>query len=148
MANKYQGIVKRLGLEPLDEPVKLAEQKLADFESKLGSNLPGDFREFLSRYGFVSGVGVTFAVYGRPDQPAGAVEVFLGVDPDNEYDILSTREGLVGRLPDGLLPIAESPGGQICLALTGPDRGKVFWWGLESAREANEQPLLIANDFD
>ena len=74
--------------------------------------------------------------------------MFLGVDSDNEYDILSTREGLSGRLPDHLLPIAESPGGQICLAISGSDRGKVFWWGLECIVGADAEPRFVADDFD
>lgn len=148
VANKYQGIVKRLELEPVEDPVRLTEKDLRAFESTIGAELPADYREFLSRYGFVSGVDVVFPAYGQPSEPGGGVEVFLGVGPDSEYDIQATREGLSGRLPDHFLPIAESPGGQICLSLSGSDRGKVYWWGLESARGSDEPPLLVADDFD
>jgi hypothetical protein len=146
--NKYQRLVKRLELEPVEDPVRLSEKDLRAFESAIGAELPADFREFLSRYGFVSGVDVVFPAYGQPGQPGGGVEVFLGVDPDSEYDIQATREGLSGRLPDHFLPIAESPGGQICLSLSGADRGKIFWWGLESTAGADAPPLLVADDFD
>lgn len=146
--NKYQRVVKRLELEPVDDPVRLAEKDLRAFEVAIGVDLPTDYREFLSRYGFVSGVDVIFPAYGNPSQPGGGVEVFLGVDPESEYDITATREGLAGRLPDHLLPIAESPGGQICLSLSGSDFGKVYWWGLESARGRDDAPLLVADNFD
>ena len=148
MPNKYQQIVKRLGLEPVDEPVRLSEKALLDFERTLGHPLPIDYREFLSRYGFVHGAGVAFPEYGQPAKPCGGVEVFLGVKSDDGYDIMDTKEGLSGRLPDNLLPIADSPGGQICLALMGIDTGTIFWWGLECIGGANTQPVRIADDFD
>ena len=148
MPNKYQQIVKRLELEPVDKPVRLSEKALLGFERTIGQPLPADYREFLSRYGFVHGCGVAFPEYGQPAKPSGGVEVFLGVNPDDGYDIMDTKEGLSGRLPDHLLPIADSPGGQICLALTGTDTGTIFWWGLECISGANTQPVRIADDFD
>ena len=148
MANKYRRLVERLHLEAVDDPVHLSEEDLRALETAIGAELPLDYREFLSRYGFVSENGLVFPEYGRPGQPGGGVEVFLGVDPDSGYDILETREGLSGRLPDHLLPIAESPGGQLCLAISGSDRGKVFWWGLECIVGADAEPMLVADDFD
>lgn len=140
--------MKRLELEPVDKPVRLSEKALLDFERTIGHPLPVDYRQFLSRYGFVSGAGVAFPEYGQPAKPYGGVEVFLGVKPDDGYDIMDTKEGLAGRLPDHLLPIADSPGGLICLALIGVDTAKIFWWGFEWISGANTQPVLLADDFD
>ena len=144
MPNKYHQIVKRLGMEP----VRLSEKALLDFERTIGLPLPVDYRQFLSRYGFVHGAGVAFPEYGQPAKPCGGVEVFFGVNADDEYDILSNKVGFSGRIPDHLLPVADSPGGQICLALTGTDSGAIFWWGLECISGANTQPVRIADDFD
>ncbi len=148
MPNKYQQIVKRLQLKPVDKPVRLSVKSLLYFERTIEQRLPADYREFLSRYGFVHGCGVVFPEYGEPAKPSGGVEVFLGVKSDDGYDIMDTLEGLSGRLPDHLMPIADSPGGLICLAMAGIDTEKIFWWGLECISFANTQPVLIADDFD
>jgi hypothetical protein len=48
-----------------------------------------------------------------------------------------------------MLPIAESPGGQICLGLAGEERGKLFWWDRsEPHAEPRRNLEMIASDFD
>ena len=51
--------------------------------------------------------------------------------------------------------IAEAPGGnQICIAVTGEDKGKLFFWDHENERDLDKNPndfgnvYLIANSFE
>jgi hypothetical protein len=48
-----------------------------------------------------------------------------------------------------MLPIADSPGGQICLGLQGETRGKVYWWDRsEPSENPNDNLELIGHDFE
>ncbi|HTE19099.1 MAG TPA: SMI1/KNR4 family protein, partial [Armatimonadota bacterium] len=38
------------------------------------------------------------------------------------------HERYKGRIPRGLIPIADDSGNQICLAIFGSETGKVFYW--------------------
>ena len=75
--NKYQQIINRLGFEPVDEPVQLSNIELDNFETEIGHQLPRDYRQFLSSFGLMIGIGVGFPTKDRPNESVGGLEVFL-----------------------------------------------------------------------
>jgi len=101
-----------------DEPVAVSEEVLDDLEKTLARKFPADYRWFAQRFAcgapenltdfrFVDGNGVEFT---------GGVGTFLSPDPASEEAILRHLEVLVERGVVGLLPVADTGGGDyVCL---------------------------------
>jgi cell wall assembly regulator SMI1 len=120
---------------------KLAPERLAAFEKSLGTTLPEPYRLHLQAHngGYVDGAREIYElhhVHGIHDGPEWAR--FL--DRSQMYD---------GLIPERLLPIADDPGGNhICIVLSGPDRGAVYFWDHERADDPDESITKLAPDFD
>jgi hypothetical protein len=135
----------------------VGEERIARFEGAAHLQLPGEYREFLKRYG-----NTAFEEYIRypfidkecswANNGYGGMSVFYGLD--GIYDLEKEFANHIGRIPSDMLPIAEDGGGNlVCLAFTGPDRGSVFFWDRDAEPEDGEQDLrtnvyLIARSFD
>lgn len=134
------------------EPPVTSEQ-VSQVQRVLGRDLPEPYVAFLqTRNG------------GRPEPNASdlaeaqdwgvGVSEFFGIDQSPDLDLLEQRRFYEGRVPEDLLPVADAEGGNlICLALTGEDRGAVFFWDHEWESEEDEPPGYenlhrIAPDFD
>jgi hypothetical protein len=150
MANKYDAQMEKLSTHFLRGHVELSPEVIDEFEQALGFTLPEDYREFLSGYGLSAQRGYpTWPDIRRPGEPGGGIDWWYGLNPNESRDLLRTWKGFQGRIPSYLLPIAESPGGQICLCLAGEDRGQLFWWDRSEPHADPGQNLkLIAVDFD
>jgi hypothetical protein len=150
MSDRVDEIMKQLGCFLLAEHIPVSEEMIEAFEKEIGSTLPELYREVLRDYGFSTAKGyITFSDIHRPGKRGGGVEVFYGPNPGVSRDVLRTRNGLKGRVPDNVLPIADSPGGEICLGIDGPARGKIFWWDRsEPSENPSENLKVIAEDFE
>ena len=148
MYNKYDALAQRLKLRFIGPPIQVGEPELSAVEKVLALPLPSDYRMFVAKYGLTAGDDLAFPDYQHPERLGGGVGVFYGVRPGKTYDLLDEREGMEDRIPQRLLAIADSPGGQICVSLCGADVGKIYWWGFEDSRPRDQPLSLIGDDFD
>lgn len=148
--NKYRDKMRRLKGEPVYPPSRgiksqLSEHELQQLEVQLGYILPADYREFLQDYGFY----LTLAVYpvkAAPGAPERTISMFYGSSE-------KSPEGLAAMFrtmcldedwPSEFLPMGSDAGSnQIAIALTGENRGKVYFFGNQS-----RDLYLVAESFD
>ena len=148
MDDTFGHLVKKLGFYPLTDQPGVTEKTIHDFEEELGQPMPDDYREFLLHHGMVAATGLVFPDPNQPSKPGGGVGVFYGLQPGSEYNLLSEWEGTKGEIPPGLLAIADSPGGLICIVLSGDERGAVYWFAAEDSRSGSDDDFyLIAPSF-
>jgi hypothetical protein len=128
------------------------EADIREFEDKLGHRLPDDYAAFLLRFneGPVR--------FGKP------VRFRVTVDEAPEWVYLDTFYSLdalwtVYRLHGGLIPayllpvIDNALGSYVCVAVSGPKRGAVFFWEHELVAYDSEEPtdqgvFFVAPSFD
>ena len=136
---------------PLAEPGSPLSQRLLEgVERDLEVRLPDSYRRLLAA-----------ANGGRPAAPAfraaaGTDEVldrFLSLGSGDEDDLLAWLERYGDRLPDGFLPIAHDPfGNLIGLDLGAPGAAGVLLWDHELEPEGDEDERAnlfpLATDFD
>ena len=113
-----------------------SEQELKSVEHELGVNLPPDYRAFLLE----KNCGEPERNELSESQGAGvSVRRFLGVTADSSHGLAAHARAYRDRLPPGLLPIAgDSFGNLLCLRVSGPDYGAVYFWDHELEADENE----------
>lgn len=129
-----------------DNGPPLTQEDIASFERALGLPLPPDYAAFLRR---INGGSPTPNTVPIQDWPEGGTEddvrmlYRLGSEPRGDtYDLRWNFDCYSGRMPPGLLPIADTGGGdQFCLWLIGDERGAVVLWD----HEAEHCPPTNAN---
>ena len=132
----------------------LTENDLRQLESRLGSDLPGSYREFLLRF---NGGRPTPSHFDVPNWPVreSLVNDFNGVVPGAYNDLEKDLDLLQDRIPKDLIPIADDPGGNvILLGVGGPYHDHVFFWDhdnepFDAGESLEEYPNVypIAQDF-
>ena len=131
--------------------------KIEDFEKKYQIELQPDYRQFVSRY--CPAVFKKPAFYSplekSPKTPEDALEeitVFYGLSAD-ENNLIRIKEAYANRMPDFLIPIADTPDGdQVCLCVKGDCKDNVYLWDHDcESKSPNDEPYenlyLIANTF-
>jgi len=91
--------------------------------------------------------------FDRSDGTQG-LEVLYGLG-DGRDSVIAAQATYGGRVPASTLPIGAAPGGnQICLVLTGPRTGAVFFWNHDDERQITGEDehdfgnmYLIANSL-
>ena len=125
---------------------------VAQIERAVGAPLPDDYRGFLTKRS-VTAFAQPYAI-ARLQEPAPfgqevTLNVFFGFSTDGKYSIANEIETYQGRMPPGLLPIADDPGGNIiCLAVGGSDAGAVYLWDHEHANLPEGRVMEYFKDLD
>ncbi len=126
------------------DPRPAGAASVGALESRVGARMPEAFRELLVS---VSNGGEIEPVASHSFPTVGVASV-LGVDRGDHLD-LEKRLGQYsgGRLPEGLLPVADAEGGNlVCLSLRSSDFGTVWFWDHE--RElVGDAVMLVADDL-
>ena len=127
------------------------DKEIHSLENHLGSRLPSDYREFVGKFGFSTSrdrirIPDPLEIGGAG---TSSLDVFYGLGSSGDYTLTSVSDNFSDRLPRTFLPIASSPGGQILLALSGDDYGKVFWWASGGQFDLWREGLeLLSPTFD
>lgn len=132
-------------------------EAIEEVEIRLGKQFPDEYKCFILkhnggrpepchfRFKHPTGVWDPYSNYdanGKWDW--GMIAYFLSFSGQHEtlFDYLISYEG---RIPHDTLPIARDPGGNpILLAVSGANKGKVYFWMRENEPEDEE----IINGFD
>ena len=157
--NKYQHRINELGgrfvYENVGElPVELSEEELQSVEAALGHPLPPDYREFLRDFGGYWFYGISYPLRRTsPYVPEGYLGSFYGLRIGPTLDILARHEDDLASQVIGpeMLPIArDAADNQICLFLSGPQKGSVHFWYAEGASSPFNYGNLyqVADSFD
>jgi hypothetical protein len=136
--------------------------KLAQFEAELGTELPADYRQFLvaCNGGFVGG-RLWFMGPTPEGKPAEAgVHHIGGFREESHFSLDKTRKVYQApelRIPRDLMWIMDDPfGNAICLAIKGPQRGRLYFWDHEQEPDPDDwdgsietagNVTLLANSF-
>ena len=113
-----------------------SESDLQELKARTGHSLPDDYEAFLLKYG-LSALGdegyVECATAERCPWGGLTTDVFYGfTDRQSSRDVREAYDAYQGRMPPNLLPIGSDPGGnQVCISLSGDDRGFVYFWDHE-----------------
>jgi hypothetical protein len=128
------------------------EDDIREFESKLGHRLPDGYAAFLLRFnegGVRFGKPVRFRVPG--DEPNWWVSLDTIYSLEDLWTVYRLHEGLI---PAYLLPVIDNGlGSYVCVAVSGPRRGAVFFWEHElidyDSKEPTDQGVFfVAPSFD
>ncbi|MBL8519009.1 MAG: SMI1/KNR4 family protein [Betaproteobacteria bacterium] len=111
------------------------EQAVAAFEDALGCRLPADYRTFLvaCNGGYVSGKLGFEGAGPTGEMVRASVHHIGGFREESYFSLAWARSIYAGRIPDELLWIMDTPGGDaICLGLRGAHAGAVVLWDHEA----------------
>jgi hypothetical protein len=138
----------------------ITKRDLRALEAKLGQKLPDDYVAFLLQYnsGAVRfGKPVRFPFPDKKYSGWVSLDAFftllLGKRAPG-YDLWTNYQVHQGIIPSYLLPIiGNAAGSYVCLAISGPTRGSVFFWEHELVDYSSDEPtdegvFLIAPSFD
>ncbi len=154
--------IDSLGVHYLGEQSQHQEPQecMGKLESLLEGRLPGEYREFLLHYvgAFMCDEYVCFHFNEVPPwadaEGMMSLDVFYGFTK-GVYGLIQNIEIFFGRIPATIIPIGDTPfGSQVCLGISGDERGKVYFWDKDDEREiAGDREndfgnvYLIANSF-
>jgi hypothetical protein len=69
------------------------------------------------------------------------VDKFFGIHAGEYNRLLHYARWRGQRVPADLLPIGRDPGGNlICISITGPNQGKIYFWDHEEEVEEGQPP--------
>jgi hypothetical protein len=126
-----------------------SESEIEAGERRMGSAYPPEFREFLMKYNGGEPESNVFDIPGG--RTRGSVRAFYGMfGGSGTYDLFAEQRLLKGRLPQGVIIVAEdSCGNGICLSLRKQDFGNVFFWDheMESKTDVEAALLRVAPTF-
>ncbi|MCY8066649.1 SMI1/KNR4 family protein [Bacillus haynesii] len=112
---------------------QLSLEKIEQFESKNNVKLSDLYKEFLLKWNGGKARPNIFKISDA--QGSSVLNVFYGIRDmyDNLEDFLDIMED---RLPEGFIPIAEDPAGNvICLGTNEPFYEKIYFWDHEEESE-------------
>lgn len=134
------------GVVPIgDAWERFEEDELAEIERQIGAHLPADYRDYLKRYGYSTfGDLVEFrpieALPSRVSVSGNApFSHFYGPASAGANALGTAIESYKGRMHSSVIPIASDGGGcEIVLGLSGPIRGRVFYWDCNDEWDESE----------
>jgi hypothetical protein len=111
-------------------------ENIRQVEEEVGTKLPPAYLALISDHGcWYTPWGYTRFSFRQHGREMGMLNAFFGVMMSGSYDIAKNYKMYKGRMPVGLLPIANDPGGNIiCLSTAGDDKGSVYFWDHEEER--------------
>jgi cell wall assembly regulator SMI1 len=118
------------------------EEDVRKFEFKIGFNLPLDYRRFLIEK---NGDVPNKSLIAVPNFGKQVVQKFYALaGPANSYTLNHLLQVYNNRVPDGMLPIADDPSGNLFIVelKTSEDYGKLYFWNHEQEADQVVEPTL------
>lgn len=140
MASIEENIQRLGGLRPAGSGslVPMPEEEIAALEGSIGACLPAPYRCFLATYGgcrfdrFVAFRAMEPIQPYLSDGTMGDLAWFYGAAAEGIDSVAENIEAFRDRMPEALIAIGnDGLDGQICLGVTGPERGRVHYWDVE-----------------
>ena len=135
-------------IELTDAPAPVSAEELTAAEARLAEirqSIPASYKAFLAEHDGGEPVRSVFT-FERDNEPKrDRVRSFLGLAPVSPPDenLVETAMSLAGRVPDGVLPIAEdSLGNVVCLDGREGGDGPVLFWDHEYEGEPPDEANL------
>jgi cell wall assembly regulator SMI1 len=123
-----------------------AERRLEE----LGHRIPPSYKAFLADHDGGEPVRNRFTYEGEGEVEDGIVQVFIGVAPSPDGDLVTKAKVMLDRLPRGVIVIADDPGGNhVCLDGRDGSDGPVLFWDHEYEGDPPDEANLyvIAPDL-
>jgi len=118
-----------------DKSPPAPEAALREFESRIGCAFPDDYRYFLINCngGYLGGRLWFIGSNSAGKNIEAGVHHIGGFRAEDYFSLDWARECYLGRIPSSLVWIYDDPfGNAICLGVTGPQRGRVYFWDHEN----------------
>jgi len=116
----------------------LTEEDIKAFEKKNNIALPNDYRKFLIQYNGGEPLDPLF----KKNNELGTIVVntLYGLNTEEKYDDIDhTIQTYTNRISNQFIPIGDDPGGnQIVLGISGPFKGKIYFWDHNTELENDE----------
>lgn len=116
------------------------ENQVKKLEKMYDIYIPKDYKEFLLNYEetFFENEVTYKTIETSPWTTKEGTQVFEGFyGVSSENNLSDQIKGYLNRMPDCMIPIGESPGGNIiCIGVKESVIGKVYFWNHENEREA------------
>ena len=120
---------------------------IIELQEKFSCIFPDDYMAFLQKYNGGEPELRTFRC--SVDDGTSLINEFYGIG-DMDSNLEDVFEDLDGALPEGVIAIADDPGGnQICLGIRNDTFDKVYFWIHDLENNSNiENLFFLANTFD
>lgn len=125
-----------------------------DLEAFAESDFPEDYKYFLEKYkngiafdkdvAYIPDVHSPWATKGKGWQ---SLDFFYGLN-EGRGSVKSALEKYKDRIPEGYIPIAEAPGGNlIIISCRKKSRGRVFFWDHEGEPDVRGEDEVASNIY-
>lgn len=110
----------------------IGQKDLLEVEEKIGCQLPDEYKSFLLKH---NGGRPVIDGVRHNNEHFDYVGYFYAIRGEMYHDDLSRQVGeYKDMIPEGYLPIGESPGGDVfCISLKASTKGSIFHWDHEEA---------------
>jgi hypothetical protein len=138
---------------------RISPKDIIFFENFIGKNLPDGYKEFITQNGcgYVSSGYLEYAIYRdrKKNKKVGSalIDYFFAPIHHERYGVYEKLDVYKNRMPNGLIPIGEDPGGNIIvLSVRDHDYGVIYFWDHENETDEGEAPngenlYFIASSF-
>jgi hypothetical protein len=111
----------------------ISDRDIDAFEAKIAARLPRPYKTFLQAHNG----GVPEPPYFGKERIPSVLQIFYGLRVKKKIDDLAANyRRMRSTLPTDVISIAvDTFGNEICLAIRGKNRGKVYFWDHEGAPE-------------
>ncbi len=133
----------------------LSENTLKCLEKYLSIKFPVSFRNFLLKFnGGRPCCRLEFNFYNSED--GSVLAAFLGITPQENYDLLNNLKNYQDIIPSNTVPIAyDTFSNLVLLSVKGQDYGKIYFWDHERGANTDNGEVadysnltLIADSFE
>ncbi len=124
----------------------VSEEKVRQFELKIGAPLPDDYRRFLLKH---NGGRPKTEIFDFPDgKDSSGVNMFYPLDPKDTNALEAKLEVFQERIPKEFIAFGGDPfGNQLVIGTAGEERGKIYFWDREMEADEGEEPDMSNMDF-
>ena len=106
-------------------------ESISDFEGKIGSKLPDDYKNFLLKYNGGQPLPNSFKFFSNKED-GSSVDRFLSLGKEKNSNLLKYYNNYKDRIPSYFFPIAHDAGGNlICISCSESDYGYIYFWDHE-----------------